>query len=224
MTKVSILMLVHNAPQYLLESIETLRTVTDNQVPYELIVLDNASDEMTLDLLKELQEIGAIDKLLLNDENSLFAKGNNLASEFVSDDATHYLLLNSDVSIKSSDWLKELTEIHLSDEKIGITSYGAVSSAPVRADGWCMLINRNLYDEFKLDENFEWFWGVTKLQVEVLKAGYRVLAVADGYDKYIVHYGGKSGYSFFNAKGMNTDIKEIIAWFDGVGCVEIIKV
>lgn len=95
-----------------------------------------------------------------------------------------------------------------------------MDSEPIRADGYCLLINRDLYEKYKLDENYEWWWGVTELESMVLKEGKKIVAVRN-HEEYIHHYGGKSGKGFKNAKGMDVDINEVKKWFDG-NKVEII--
>jgi len=212
--KISILMLTHNAPKYVKKSIMTLRKTVG--INYELVVVDNASDKKTKKLLSNLEQKGLIDKLIFNDNNELFAKGNNIASRYASSESSYYLLLNSDVKIKRKDWLQKLLALHPGE---GISSFGSVLSDPIRADGYCLLINKWLYDRYLLDESFEWWWSVTKLEAEVLKEGKKIRAVSN-HEKYIHHYGGKSGKGFKDAKGMEIDINEVNSWFT-VGAVEV---
>ncbi len=214
--KVSILMLTYNAPKYVKESIVTLQENTKN-VEYELIVLDNHSKFITRMLLKSLKSKGFIDKLIMSDKNLLFAKGNNVAFQSATD-SEYILLLNSDVRINSEDWLENLLNIH--PQEGGISAFGAVDSEPIRADGYCLLINRDLYEKYKLDETYEWWWGVTKLESMVLKEGKKIVAVRN-HEKFIHHYGGKSGKGFKHAKGMDADRNEVKKWFDN-NKVEII--
>lgn len=214
--KVSILMLTYNAPKYVKESIVTLQENTKN-VEYELIVLDNHSKFITRMLLKSLKSKGFIDKLIMSDKNLLFAKGNNVAFQSAAD-SEYILLLNSDVRINSEDWLETLLNIH--PQEGGVSAFGAVDSEPIRADGYCLLINRDLYEKYKLDETYEWWWGVTKLESMVLKEGKKIVAVRN-HEKFIHHYGGKSGKGFKHAKGMDADRNEVKKWFDN-NKVEII--
>ena len=176
----------------------------------ELIVLDNASKFPTRFILKILKKLGFIDKLVLNPQNDFFARGNNLASQYASEDTTHYLLLNSDIKITDINCFNRLSSLH--PKEGGISSFGAVLSEPKRADGYCMLIDKDIYDKFGLDEDFEWWWSVTKLQSQVLKDGFKIIAVRN-HEEYIHHYGGKSGKGFEDAKGMNTDIETVKGWF-----------
>ena len=151
--KIAILMLTYNAWRYVYKSLKSLRK-TNSAVDYELIVVDNASRWPTKLLLFLMKCTGTIDKLYFNSRNSLFARGNNIASVLTDEDVTHYLLLNSDIEIKDPDWLRKLVELHDSQ---GISALGCVKSTPVRADGYCLLIDKWLYDKYRLDENFEWW-------------------------------------------------------------------
>lgn len=208
--KISILMLTYNAPFYVFNSIINVhktKKVTEN---LELIVLDNSSKIITKLILKILKKLNFIDKLILNPQNDYFAKGNNLASKHASDDTTHYLLLNSDIKINNINCFNRLSKIH--PKKGGISAFGAVLSEPKRADGYCMLIDKDLYDKFQLDENFEWWWSVTKIQSQVLSSGFKIIAVRN-HEEYIHHYGGKSGKGYEDAKGMDIDIETVKGWF-----------
>lgn len=207
--KVSIIMLTYNAPAYVKLAVESLKALTQN-INYELIVVDNHSGWRTRLLIKWLQHKKKIDIVQMNKKNLLFAKGNNVGSRIASPDATHYLLINSDVEIRDKNWLKYLCQI---SPEGGICAYGLVEDEPVRADGYCMLVDSAFYRAHQLDENYEWFWSVTKLQAEALKEGRRVVAVKE-HDDLIYHFGGKSGKGFRKAKGMDEDRQKIIGWFE----------
>lgn len=76
-----------------------------------------------------------------------------------------------------------------------------------------MLIDKFLYDKYKLDEYFKWWWSITKLQSQVLKEGFKIRAVKN-HEKHIHHYGGKSGDGWKGATGMDISIDEVISWFE----------
>ena len=218
--KISILMLTYNAPEYVLESIMGVNKTKEKTSNLELIVLDNASETPTKNLLEELKKNGFIDKLILNPQNDLYAKGNNIASTYASDDTTHYLLLNSDIKVINPNCFNKLMEIH--PKNGGISSFGSPSGEPIRADGYCMLIDRQLYDKFQLDEYFEWWWSITKLQSQILTEGFKIRAVKN-HENYIHHYGGKSGDAWKGARGMDITRDEVLGWFkDKKENVEII--
>lgn len=206
--KVSILMLTHNAPRYVGLSIRSLVRCTRN-VNYELVVVDNASEQPTKDLLKQLEQEGFIQHLTLLEYNSFFARGNNIAAKNAGHDCTHFLLLNSDVEIKDLNWLSNLLRIH----KSGITAYGVVED-PLRVDGYCLLVDAPLYRQHELDEQHEFFWAVTKFQAMLLAQGYSVQGYAE-HERYLHHFGGKSGTDFKRAKGLFLSQEELAECFQG---------
>lgn len=218
--KISILMLTHNAPEYVELSIRSIRERTEG-VNYELIVLDNASEKGTVSLVRNLHSEGLIDKLELLDYNSLFAEGNNIAAKLASTDSNYFLLLNSDIEVKSPDWLSHLLAVH----KRGITSYGLagnpwsdsgnnLSPPPLRVDGFCLLIDRDLYEKTPLDEGHQWWYAVTKQQARLLQDGWNVQGY-QSHEQWLHHFGGKSGTAFKTALGMNVSHEEVLAWFNG---------
>lgn len=196
--KISILMLAYNAPYYVLQSIIGVNKAKKKTSGLELIVLDNDSKFTTKFILRILKSLGLIDKLILNPQNDLFARGNNLASYQSSEDTTHYLLLNSDIKVIDANCFNKLAEIHPKDG--GISSFGAVK-CPIQADGYCMLIDKVLYDKYQLDENYEWWWSVTRLQSHILTEGLKIIAV-ENHEEYIHHL----------VENQEKDLKMLKAW------------
>lgn len=179
---------------------------------YELIVVDNSSRLRTKMLLKRLLRKKKLEKVIFSKKNLLFAGGNNLAYDHAAKDSTHVLLLNSDVEIKHDMWLQRLLELCPQE---GIVSFGLVKDEPLRADGYCMLMERQVYGKYRLDEEYAWFYSITKLQSQVLRDGKRVLAI-DAHEEWMHHFGGKSGKAGRrNALGMGTAREVIISWFGG---------
>ncbi|RLM18709.1 hypothetical protein BIY29_17820 [Brenneria alni] len=200
-------MLTHNALKYIDISIRSVRKFTQD-IEYEIVVLDNDSDDKTKKYLEKCYKNGDIDKLILLNRNSLFAEGNNIAARHADCRSTHYLLLNSDIEVKSPYWLSHLLDIH----EYGITSYGFVPD-PDRVDGYCFLIDSELYKRYQLDQGHQWWWAVTKLQTLILNAGFSVKGYYE-HEKYLYHFGGRSGDAFKNAKGMNVSKEEVYSWFN----------
>lgn len=154
-----------------------------------------------------------INRLLFVNENTLFTKGNNIGAKNISNNSTHILLLNSDIKINNSLWLEKLLSIH----EFGATSFGITPAN--RADGFCFLIDKELYLEFQLDEFYEHWWGLTKLQSEILKRGYKVKAVKH-YSEFITHFAKKSGKM---KKKINHASSETVSdWFKDLK-VEVIE-
>lgn len=205
--RVSILMLTHNAPDYVELSIRSVQRTQD--VDWELVVVDNASESPTVELVTRLKAEGLIHVLKLLDYNSFFAEGNNIAAGLARPDATHYLLLNSDIEVRRSDWLANLLALHTG----GLTGYG-VAENPLRLDGYSLLIDAELYKSEPLDEGHQWFWAVTKQQASLMREG----AAARGYrhhERWLHHFGGKSGDAFTSALGREVSRSTVTGWFGG---------
>lgn len=75
------------------------------------------------------------------------------------------------------------------------------------------LVDKPIYDKYKLDEEFEWWWSITKIQAEILKNEGDLLGFKN-HNRFLYHYGGKSGHAFKNAKGMDVDRQKILKWFE----------
>lgn len=204
----SIIILSYNAPLYTWHTLNTLKNASRGY-EYEIIVLDNNSKKCTKIILSKLKEKGLIDKLIFEKTNTLFAKGNNTASKYCDKSSKYILLLNSDIEVRDKCWLKYLLKNH----KRGTTSYGLCENYPhVRGDGYCILIDKDLYEKYQLDEQFEWWWSVTKLQAQLLNDGYAVTAVKE-HETLLHHYGGMSGTAWKNARGMKIEGEEVKKWF-----------
>jgi glycosyltransferase involved in cell wall biosynthesis len=204
---VSILIVAFNAPRHLLRLFRSLTQTSG--VDYEVVVVDNRSRAPTRWLLHVLASTRAINRLTLLDRNTLFAGGVNTALRVSSPASRYLLLLNPDIEIRDSDWLRRLLDVH----ERGATSLGFVEGGPwPRADGYCFLIDRDLFGG--LSPEFHWWWGVTKLQADLLQAGHAVRAVR-AHDHLITHAGGASGPPPRHARGMETDDSTIRDWFGG---------
>lgn len=220
MAIVSVLILTHNAPHYVEETINTLNEVTDpidlNKI--EIIVWDNGSDKETIDVLKKLHEKKYIHKIYYSKDNLFFAGGNNRCAELADKNTKYYLLLNSDVKIINKRWLSYLL-YNIDNEQIAVVSYG-ICTNPNRVDGYCYMIKKELYDKYPLDEDFQWYWSITQQQSHLLKEGYDILGFY-GHENQIIHWGGASCIDFTKIKNNYVDIKEILRWyeFDGAGSV-----
>jgi hypothetical protein len=114
-----------------------------------------------------------------------------VGSRLAAVDSDFILFLNSDIKIRHPLWLRKLLDMH---EK-GITAYGTVGSdhgLPSRADGYCLMVDKDLFFKYYFDETFKFWWATSKLQAEVLRDGYAVKAVKNHSD-ILFHYGGGSG-------------------------------
>jgi glycosyltransferase involved in cell wall biosynthesis len=213
---VSLVVVTHDAFPYVRRLLRSLPRTRG--VAYEVVVVDNRSRQLTRAYLALRAIRGDVQRLCLLERNTLFSPANNIGAAAASRSARYVLLLNSDTEVRHPDWLLRLLELH----ERGATAYGVVNRGPVpRADGYCLLVDRDLFIAYGLDENFGWNWAVTKLQAELLKAGHAVRAVQE-HDHLLYHFGGKSGEPPRGAKGMRVNRDEVVGWFDGHS-VELIE-
>jgi GT2 family glycosyltransferase len=181
-------------------------------VDFDVVVVDNHSRWPTRLVLLWNMLRGRINRLCLLDENTLYARGNNTGGGVVPTACTHVLLLNSDVRIRRPGWLRALLDVH----QRGSTGLGVVTVTETTAwaDGWCLLIDADLFQTYRLDERFEWYFSPARLQANLLRDGYSVRAVARWWP-YIRHFGHGSGPAPRGARGMDTTPAEIETWFEG---------
>src|SRR5215831_1783221 len=90
---VSIVTVTFNAPDYVRRCLDSIEARTSK--PYELIVVDNASDAPTRALLAERAAAGGI-RLLQNEDNPLWAKACNQGLALAEPRSRYVLLLNPD--------------------------------------------------------------------------------------------------------------------------------
>lgn len=205
---ISIMMVTYNAPRYVARALWTVRRRT-RDVDHEVVVVDNDSRWPTRLIVTLARWTGLANRVALLDRNTLFAEGCNIAAAMSPRDSDHVLLLNSDTVVVDDRWLAHLLSLH----RPGATAYGFIEDGPVpRADGYCLLVDRDLFLEIGMDEGFAWWWSATRLQAELLRRGHSVQGVAD-HDRYLVHIGGRSGKAWKGARGMQTSAEEVRSWF-----------
>lgn len=222
--RVSIVVLTYNTKALNIQCIESIRN-TNMPSSYELIVVDNASSDGTVEWLNEQKDI----RLICNRENKGFPEGCNQGIK-ASEGNNDILLLNSDTIVlpNSIFWLRMgLYE----EERIGATgsvsnnagneqvigqklngvqeyiAYGTAHNVPIRypyekkvyLGGFAMLIKRKALDEVGiLDTRF--FPGQSEdidLAVRLNYAGWKLILC---WNSFIVHYG--------QGNGQNTEVWE----------------
>jgi len=113
---VSIIILTYNNLHLTKQCIDSIFKNT-SYPNFELIIVDNASKDGTVDYLKELSIAKSNVMILLNDENEGFAKGNNQGIRASSGE--YIILLNND-TIVTPAWLTKLVNYLKQDQTIGM--------------------------------------------------------------------------------------------------------
>lgn len=121
----SIVILNYNTPSLTINCIESIKENTPFG-DYEIIVVDNASKDDSVELLKRIPKEYNV-KLIVSEKNLGFAGGCNLGMRAANGE--EICLLNSD-TIVTPNWLKLLKNALYSDEKIGMA--GPVTNSAAR--------------------------------------------------------------------------------------------
>lgn len=116
--KVSIIILTFNQLDYTKKCVDSIAANTSG-VPYELIVVDNASRDDTPAWLTAQREAGKIHKIVLNASNLGVAAGWNAGLKAAAQDTAYYLILNNDVVVPEG-WLTNLVRCAESAPDIGM--------------------------------------------------------------------------------------------------------
>ncbi len=120
---ISIIILSWNTKEYLHKCLTSLGHRLDSD-DYEIIVIDNASEDGSGEMVHE--HFPSV-KLVVNSTNTGYAAGNNVGIRMAQ--ANHILLMNSDIEV-----IENAPEV-MADYLDQNGSYGAVTTRMVRADG-----------------------------------------------------------------------------------------
>jgi len=112
--KVSIIIASFNNFMLLKSCLNSLENCTQG-ISYEVIIVDNNSDEGTVNYLKSIKKKNYT--IIFNKENLGFAKANNQGLKVAVGD--YLVLLNNDTEV-TNNWLDELIAVAESDEQIGV--------------------------------------------------------------------------------------------------------
>jgi GT2 family glycosyltransferase/tetratricopeptide (TPR) repeat protein/SAM-dependent methyltransferase len=222
----SIIILTHNQLAYTQRCVESIARYTDN--PYELIFVDNASTDGTVEYLRGISSA----KVILNSENRGFPAGVNQGIAVARGE--HILLMNNDCVV-TTGWLDRLLRALYSNPEVGMVGpcsnnvsgeqqvtvayddlscldgfawdYGRANDRRyVQTDrlvGFCLLMKREAVDKIgPLDERF----GIGCYEDDdycrrAVQAGYRLLIA---FDAFVHHFGSRTFV------GSGTDLGEVL--------------
>ena len=96
--KVYIILLNYNSADDTIECIESIKE-NETKINYEIIVVDNKSQDNSIQKLEKVSNI----KLIKSDKNNGFASGNNMGIKYAIENGAQYvLLLNNDTTIEKN--------------------------------------------------------------------------------------------------------------------------
>jgi len=207
---VSIIILNYNGQRYIAKC---LSSVLNTEYPnFEVIFVDNHSTDGSIDIVRKVSDPRL--KIIVNDRNYGYAKGNNIGVKYAS--GKYIVFLNVDTEVDSK-WLKYLVEVMESDESIGgaqakiiyanrqhVWSFlssinpagevflGGLDGKHVTdiffASGCCSIYRKDLFERVGgFDEDYFMYVEDVDLGWRLRLFGYRIVAVPEAI---IYHVGG----------------------------------
>ncbi|MDD5163571.1 MAG: glycosyltransferase family 2 protein [Candidatus ainarchaeum sp.] len=101
---VSIVVLNWNGKEFIKKCLESIKKFSP-EGKYEIIVIDNGSRDGSVELLQKMKKQGFLQKLILNETNLGFSKGNNQGFEVA--EGEFFFMLNNDTEV-TENWLENL--------------------------------------------------------------------------------------------------------------------
>jgi len=115
--EVTIIIPCYNKVELTKQCLESIFEITDQNINYEVLLVDNASEDATEELCKQYSEALPNFRYIRNDENMGFAIACNQGIE--DRKGKHALLLNNDIVV-TDGWLREMLITLKNEEKCGI--------------------------------------------------------------------------------------------------------
>jgi len=116
--EISIIIPIYNGIQYTRQCLKHLIESTPQTISYEIIIVDNASQDGSREVLEDLQKSIPFLRYIRNSENLGFAKACNIGIK--QSNSSYILLLNND-TIPTPRWLETLYETMQSNNRIGVS-------------------------------------------------------------------------------------------------------
>ncbi len=191
---VSIVAVTFNASDYVRRFLDSVETRT--HLPYELIVVDNASDAPTRRLLAERSAAGKI-RLLQNEDNRLWAKACNQGIAACGADSKFVLLVNPDCEALADDWIQRLIAVLDDDPTVGVTgialNWKRIGPVFGAVDGQCFFMRRAALDAVgPFDaERYPWNGAPFDWCARAFAKGW-IYRRAANRPPFLVHHGHKS--------------------------------
>lgn len=147
--RVSIIVVHHKRPEYLSMCLQSIH-VTSNLNNYELIVVDNASDDTdSLDYLNAIEQEGV--KVIRNKENLFWSAAANLGANAADKRSKYLVFMHADTIVLNQGWLDLM--IGFSESKgLGIVGnqmsrYFQGGQEIQYVPEWCLMITRDCWND-----------------------------------------------------------------------------
>ncbi len=190
----SIVTVTWNAPEYAARLYDSLARLTAE--PYELIVVDNASEAPTQALNWDRAKRGEL-TLVQNETNDMWASACNQGLERIDARSRYVLLLNPDCEVLTADWVQRLAAVFDANPRVGVTgialNWKRIGPTLGWVDGSVFFMRREAYDAVgHLDaERYPWNGGPGDWCARAWSQGWIYRRCAND-PPFLVHHGHKS--------------------------------
>ena len=123
--KASVIIVNWNGAQFIEQCLTALLAQTTS--PHEIILLDNASTDGSIEIIRRFPSV----RLIVLDQNTGFARGNNLAVAEASKESEWIALINPDAFVEA-DWLETLLESAKSNPEFDVFGSKLVNAGDPR--------------------------------------------------------------------------------------------
>lgn len=153
---VSVIVVHHSRPSYLNLCLQSIAVCSLNS-NYELIVVDNASeDQESIDFLNDLEEQGEV-KVIRNKENKFWSVAANQGAKAADKKSKYLVFCHCDVVVTSSSWLDLMINVSESQGAgivgVSLGRYQLDKQNIDFVEEFCMLVTREcFYDCNQFDE------------------------------------------------------------------------
>jgi glycosyltransferase involved in cell wall biosynthesis len=146
--RVSIIVIHKDRPEYLNITLQTIAVCSINN-NFELVVVDNGSDQRTQTFLDQLEEDGV--KVVRNNENVWWAKAANQGAKAASKDSKYLVFMHHDVTILNPAWLDLMINVSESNKSglvgLSMRSYDINQQRYPFIDESCLLVSRECWKD-----------------------------------------------------------------------------
>jgi len=145
--QVSIIVVHKDEPNYLNICLQSI-AVTSNNNNYEIIVVDNGSDQESLDFLDELE--GEV-KVIRNGKNLYWSAAANKGVEAADENSKYFIFLHYDTVVLNPGWLDLLINVAESQKSgmVGteLNTYMVQGNKVNFVQEWCLLISKEAWQD-----------------------------------------------------------------------------
>lgn len=179
---ITIVIVHRNTPNYLNLLLQSIAIASINN-NYEIIVVDNGSDQESQEVLDEIESLDI--KVIRNKENRWWGPAANQGAAAANKNSKYIVFMHSDVVILNPVWLDTLINVSEAQNSglVGteMQSYYMSGAAQNFIEEWCMLMTRECWEDIgPFPEELPQVGHSFVLTIKAQQYGYNPLAISKG--------------------------------------------